>query len=251
MHPIVTYWSLGIDFVDLSYGATPTIDIRFISDTHDCHDDIKEVEVDAIIHTGDETSSRDLSVNNNLANDFFCWYARYPSPIKLYVPGNHSLAVHRGMIKQEDLTVDGIQLLVDLPVNLYGYRVYGSPWTPLFGQCAAFMRKRNQMKPVWDAIPDNTEILVTHGPPKGILDLAPDMAPESDIAQVGCKALRNRVNEVGPLIHAFGHLHDMGDELLNYGVLRRGYTTYINASCCDLRGTFKHQGVVVRLARRN
>lgn len=244
------YEAIGIDFIDLSDGESSTVDIRFISDTHDRHQEIHHVAVDAIVHSGDETSSRDPHINANLARDFFFWYTDYPAPIKLYVPGNHSIAVQNTMVSRDTIEVLGIRLLVNQETSLYGYKVYGSPCTPLFGHCAAYMMKRQRMKMVWDVVPSDTQILITHGPPKGILDLAPDIAPGSDIVQVGCKSLRNRVEEVRPIIHAFGHLHDASDELLNYGVLRRDGTTFINASCCNLKGEMKHQGVVVRLPKR-
>jgi predicted phosphodiesterase len=244
-----TYVDVGLTFVDMSDSASDTVDVRFISDTHDTHNDLRVVPVDAIIHCGDETSSRDLYVNANKAAEFFKWFGKYPAKRKIYVPGNHSLAVRDGMFDRVSLAYLDIDMLVDRSLTLFGHKVYGSPHTPLFGSCAAYMMKRGRLDLAWQQIPKDTDILLTHGPPKGIRDLAIDYEGDGkNLVQVGCSALRKHVeNRVQPLIHAFGHIHDIGEEVDNYGALSLGSTLFVNAACVSLRGVFKHQGIVVRL----
>ena len=75
------------------------------------------------------------------------------------------------------------------------------------------------MKACWDAIPSNTDILITHGPPYGYLDI-----PGGSSVRVGCEMLRYRVDQIKPKIHVFGHIHG------GYGHYYNGHTHFFNAS---------------------
>lgn len=86
------------------------------------------------------------------------------------------------------------------------------------------VRPGKDIKKVWDKIPANTDILITHGPPKGILDKG-----------VGCEDLRNHVNTIRPAIHCFGHAHGQN------GVLENNGTTYINAAMVNSLDPFKNE----------
>ena len=81
------------------------------------------------------------------------------------------------------------------------------------------------MKERWDAIPDNTDILVTHGPPFGFLDIPGHGVPHN----VGCEWLRLRIDELRPKIHVFGHIHGSAGYYFN------GHTHFINASVLNER----------------
>jgi Icc-related predicted phosphoesterase len=74
----------------------------------------------------------------------------------------------------------------------------------------------------WKLILVNTDVLVTHGPPFGILDLIGD-------EHVGCDQLLKEVNKVKPKVHLFGHVHEV------YGCLEGRDTKFINASILDDR----------------
>lgn len=82
------------------------------------------------------------------------------------------------------------------------------------------------MRSIWDQIPLDTDVLITHGPPYGILDTT-----QGD-AHVGCKFLYERVQLVQPKLHVFGHIHEA------YGIQEdkdKSPTIFINAATCDLR----------------
>jgi Icc-related predicted phosphoesterase len=68
-------------------------------------------------------------------------------------------------------------------------------------------------------LPRGRRLLVTHGPPHGILD-------EIDGEQVGCTDLLAAVKRIGPRVHAFGHIH------VAYGTAKVGKTTFVNAAVC-------------------
>lgn len=76
---------------------------------------------------------------------------------------------------------------------------------------------------VWSKIPDDTDVLITHGPPANILDAT------SHGARVGCPRLLSQVKRIKPSLHVFGHIHEA------YGSLTEGSTIFVNASTCDLR----------------
>ena len=110
--------------------------------------------------------------------------------------------------------------LDDSGCEIEGIRFWGSPITPEFCNWA-FMREPRDIGRHWDAIPDDTDVLITHGPPHGILDQCPD--------SVGCEQLLEAVKRVGPKVHAFGHIHE------GHGILEKDGTTFVNASIMDGR----------------
>lgn len=198
--------------------------IWFISDTHGFHNQLHLPQADMVIHCGDESNHAQWVMNSVESRKFFEWYSSLPIPHKIFVPGNHSTAIQAGLIKPEDYP--NIKFLIHDETIVDDIKIFGSPYTPAYGDWA-YMKKRNRMELVWQSLPE-CDILVTHGPPKGILDLTRDR--ENNIIQVGCKSLYNKVMEVKPRIHAFGHIHDEKG-INNYGFFKRGHTSFINCAC--------------------
>ena len=88
------------------------------------------------------------------------------------------------------------------------------------------LARGDEIRRKWDLIPEDTDVLITHGPPHGILDLVPsDMSGNYEHA--GCEELLLAVKRVKPKLHVFGHIHE------GYGVARRARTTFVNACICD------------------
>jgi Icc-related predicted phosphoesterase len=217
--------------------------IWFISDTHNEHSGLSIPEVDLVIHCGDESTHGNAFMNEPEARKFFDWYSVLNIETKLFVPGNHSTAVEQGLIRAEDYP--GIRFLIHDQIEVRGLKIFGSPYTPRFHDWS-YMKKRGQLDLVWQSIPDDIDILVTHGPPKGVLDLTRDIESKA-IVQVGCIALRRHVEErIKPKIHAFGHLHDETG-ICNYGMFTRGATQFINCSCCNLASQLKNNGFAVEV----
>ena len=103
-----------------------------------------------------------------------------------------------------------------------------SPWQPEF--CAwAFNVKRDseQIRSIWNQIPLDTDILITHGPPYGILDST------TRNEHVGCKVLYERLQLVKPKLHVFGHIHEAYGKQQGDG--QQLSTIFVNAATCDLR----------------
>jgi Icc-related predicted phosphoesterase len=114
-----------------------------------------------------------------------------------------------------------------------------SPWQPEFGAWA-FNLKRNskEIRSIWEKIPINTDILITHGPPYGILDLSVGKD------HAGCQALYERVRVIKPKLHVFGHIHEA------YGKQQGGKqqsTIFVNASTCSIRYQPVQAPIVIEL----
>lgn len=191
-----------------------------ISDVHERWHNLHIPECDVLISAGDYSFRGDLSV----VREFHKWLHLQPSKHVISVQGNHELWVERNyglskLVAEE--SCPGVHFLEEGDVEIDGIKFYGSAITPRFFNWAYNRDRGLDIKKHWDKIPDNTDILITHGPPKGIMDLTPDYE------NVGCDDLLKRVSEINPKYHIFGHLHGC------YGILKRYNTTFINASICD------------------
>ena len=129
-----------------------------------------------------------------------------------------------------------------------GLKIFGSPHTPQFGQWA-FMKARHKLDRVWSmAIDDDVDIIITHGPPKGILDLSEDR--NGCLEYCGDKSLLNRVEEVKPKLVLFGHIHN-AKNIVNTGI-RKIYgleTLFSNATTVTdgKRGKLTSNGNVIEI----
>jgi len=180
--------------------------------------------------------------------DFIDWFSGVDIPTKIYVAGNHDTSIEKGLIMGNDFTDNGITYLENESIVLDGIKIFGSPHTPQFGQWA-FMKARHKLERVWGmAIDDDVDVIVTHGPPKGILDLAEDR--NGCLEYCGDKSLLNRVKEVKPKLVLFGHIHNARD-IVNTGI-RKLYgleTIFSNATTVTdgKRGKLTSNGNVIEI----
>jgi Icc-related predicted phosphoesterase len=190
--------------------------ILHISDTHTYHDLLKIPSgLDMIIHSGDCSNPRDPYKNESEVRDFIDWYKEIPVKHKIYVAGNHDTSIEKGLVTKDDFKNAGIIYLENESVVIDGIKIFGSPHTPNFGNWA-FMKERTKLERFWRlAIDEDVNIVVTHGPPKGILDKSYDR--ENNLECCGDKSLLNRILEVQPTYSLFGHIHNCKD-IVNAGV---------------------------------
>ena len=198
-----------------------------LSDTHTFHDRIGVPDGDAVVHAGDFT----LDGSRRETEPFAEWFRSLPHEHKVLVAGNHDWLFEREPLVARSL-LEGIVYLEDSGVALGGRRFYGSPWQPRFFDWAFNLDRGPALAAKWAKIPGDTEILITHGPPYGLLDLVRR-------EHVGDEDLLRRVAEVRPKVHAFGHIHE------GYGRLERDGTTFLNASICTARYEPRNAPVVV------
>jgi predicted phosphodiesterase len=219
--------------------------IRFcsISDTHARHASLDIEPCDLLLHSGDCLNSGSIK-----ELPFFLYWLNEQSQAKeiVFIAGNHDYAFegsrsrrsppqYRGDSResilrrvQEELDrYPRLNYLKDSFVELYDLKIYGSPWQPEFCNWAFNLpRKSWELMNVWSKIPEDTDILLTHGPPKLILDWCRDNG-----FRAGCELLWKRILEVKPTIHQFGHIHE------SFGTDQESLpgVTFINASCCTLK----------------
>lgn len=191
-----------------------------VSDTHNKVFSQHVPKCDLFIHCGDLTQSGIHAEIQNALSQIERVDARY----KVVTPGNHDFAIEKeGEYYQKLFLKSGVHLLVDESVMVEGVKIHMSPWTPTFGNWA-FMRSSAALDNKWQEIDDDCDIVVTHGPAYGCLD----MTERGE--RVGCKALDQRIREKNPKYHLFGHIHeDYGN---TFGVSPEGSTVYANCSYC-------------------
>lgn len=171
---------------------------------------------DILLHAGDITRNglpRDLE-----ALDRF--FESLPHKHKIFTPGNHDWCFEKNPERAAAM-VPHATCLIDQSVKVAGIRIWGSPWQPEYHDWAFNLPRGQALAEKWALIPEHTDIVITHGPVRGIRDLCSHGGHE------GCDDLRDRLQEVKPRLHVCGHIHEA------YGVEKVGETTYINASICD------------------
>lgn len=203
--------------------------ITFISDTHGLHSHFTSNAYDNLLGSGDVLiHAGDVSNIGKMTEiyDFLDWFSNVDYTHKVFVAGNHDWGFVNIMTKIPEIFIEkNVHYLFDSMVNIDGLKIYGSPWQPEFFDWAFNLpRMGSELQEKWDLIPEGLDILVTHGPPWGILDVAPNNL------NVGCELLQTKVAEVSPKIHVFGHIHGSygqkyfnGVEYINAAVLGENY----------------------------
>lgn len=194
-----------------------------ISDTHGYHNllDIPS-GIDLVIFSGDCANYKDIARNSVEVADFLYWMQDLPIKYKIMIAGNHDTSIENGFISRANIESHGIIYLYNESVQLWGtYNIWGSPFTPTFGNWA-FMKSRGKLAPLWETIPEDLDILVTHGPPIGVLDLS--LNSDNSLDRCGCSELWNEVVKKKPKYHLFGHIHNVRDKnrhmIRNQGILK-------------------------------
>lgn len=205
-----------------------------ISDTHNGHHNLKvPTGIDMVIHAGDCSTHPIPEINSHEVLRFIEWYESLYIPHKIFVPGNHDTSIERGLVTFPD----NITVLKHDTIVIDGIKIFGSPYTPTYGKWS-FMVPRNKLNVYWSVIPDDTDILITHGPPKGILDA------NSYGEHVGCAALKKAVDRVMPKYHLFGHIHEEAGTIMEYFTHP---TKFINAAVCGMMYVYVNDGYVFEL----
>jgi Icc-related predicted phosphoesterase len=191
-----------------------------ISDTHTQHRRLKLPQADMIIHAGDISSRGEFSE----ILDFYQWFASLDYMYKIFIAGNHDFYFEKNSISDILKEIPpGITYLNDSGIEIEGLHIWGSPVQPWFYDWAFNRKRGSEIKKHWDMIPNNTDVLITHGPVYGVLDKT------TRGEAVGCEELREKIFTINPRISVCGHIHEAhGQELI-------AQTKFINASVLDVR----------------
>jgi Icc-related predicted phosphoesterase len=179
---------------------------------------------DLLVHCGDITFKGELSV----IADFAQWMKELPHQNKVCIHGNHEVGHQRSGPKRQKglelLAEAGITYLQDSGVEIDGFKVWGSPFSPLFYSWEYNEPRGEPIGRHWAQIPDDTNILITHSMPYGILDSVDDFSRGPQ----GCEMLARRIKTLKNLKAFFGgHLHREGSRTL----VKDGIT-FVNAAIC-------------------
>lgn len=233
---------IGLDIeTTLGYRiAMPTL--VFISDTHGSHRNLKVSRADILVHCGDWCAHSDEASTG----DFLIWLDAQPHDHKVLIAGNHETWVeanHPQFLAMLAELAPSVIYLNDSGADVCGLRLWGSPVQPRFFDWSWNRDRGPDIQRHWDLIPTDTEVLITHGPPMGILDDAgADYALRRE--RVGCANLRTTIMErlKSLKVHAFGHVHRPGGQVeMHDGVM------YVNAAVLNERYNLTHDPVVVNL----
>ena len=231
------------------------ISLTCISDTHGLHNKMKHSvgTGNILVHAGDLTNIGKRSDVESIIAFFHRQLDNFDDVV--FIAGNHDLSfdpcfgeTNKGRfvryyannqdivtheLEKPDWLIDilgsmdkRIHYLENNSEIIQGKLFYGSPMTPdFFREYWAFNAARgHEIRNYWSVIPKNVDVLITHGPAKGILDLL-----ENGVDNVGCEELEYTINyELENLkLHVFGHIHNPHGKYTN----DRG-TTFVNASTC-------------------
>lgn len=178
--------------------------ILHLSDTHSKHHELCNLPpADIIIHSGDIS----FAGSENEVMDFIEWFGGLPYKYKIFIAGNHDFCLFEENI---DGLPENCFYLCNSSVTIDSVKFYG---VPMFMEDAmSGDYDRNIQK-----IPDDTDILITHQPPNGILDSSANINyGDSNLLQI--------VLKTKPKYHLFGHIHGA------YGIEKSEHTTFVNAA---------------------
>ena len=224
------------NIINIHNGAVekPSGYIRFVcvSDTHSR--DFSVPPGDVLIHAGDFTKKGALEEIQR----FCSVIRRQPHKYKIIIAGNHDSPLdvkkYKRIIQKyrNPVEVDTFEVkrllnqfiyLEDSFCEIAGYSIWGTPWTEQHYIGAFTVKDREELASKWLQIPQGINILVSHSPPRGKLDMS------KDGRHVGCESLAKVVENIKPLVHVFGHIHE------GHGFTCVGGVNYINASICNNR----------------
>ena len=199
--------------------------VTFISDTHTKQRYVNLPGGDLLIHAGDIMNS---GYSKHDITEFCEWFEAQDYKHKIFIAGNHDRMFENHPLESETIVKDyTVTYLQDEEIMTDGVKLYGTPWQPEFYNWAFNLpRTSKELEEKWNAIPKNTDILITHGPPQGHLDIS---GPPHNEGNLGCELLRVKVDEQPPKIHVFGHIHG------SYGYKFHNGTHFINASVLNER----------------
>jgi 3',5'-cyclic AMP phosphodiesterase CpdA len=204
--------------------------ITGLSDTHNRHKKVINdlPGGDILIHSGDITSiGRESEIR-----EFVKWFNSIGNYThKVFIAGNHDLTFESERLFrmkslwfdkkafEDDGALGKPDWLKDLLINALNSNVYylenseltiddikiwGSPYSPRFGRDWAFNVDRGyDSNLIWKTIPNDTDIVITHGPIYGYNDRT-----YNTNENVGCADLYHRLHEVKPHLHFAGHIHE-------------------------------------------
>lgn len=200
-----------------------------ISDTHYYAESTPLPEGDVLVHCGDfSITGSDSELYGSMK-----WFRDLDFKHKVCIAGNHDQYEEEEPGFMSYVLGDKAHYLYESFVEIEGLKFWGSPIQPIFNNWS-YNRDKKFRSTYWkEYMPDDVDVLLTHCPPRDILDTT------YSGARVGCKHLGFRIAEVRPILSVFGHIHE------SRGVLYKDGIGYVNASLVGKGLTPTHNPYVV------
>lgn len=208
--------------------------ILVLSDTHGMHMMIPSPlpEADIVVHAGDLTNRGTMLECAQALG----WFNALPYKYRVCIAGNHDLFLDPDHADQPSTPsaidaimpkAEGFFYLNDSGCEIEGIKFWGSPVQPEFFGWGFNRMRGPQIQEHWDLIPDDTDVLITHGPAYRFVDECPDFRDRREIVHVGCANLaKTIVDRVKPKLHVCGHVHH------GYGHVYLKNMLFVNGSIC-------------------
>ncbi len=197
--------------------------ILHLSDTHGKHHLLTNLpKADIIIHSGDIT----FGGSEEEVEEFIDWFCKLDYKHKIFIAGNHDNWLYDNHV---GTLPDNCHYLHHSGVVINGIKFWG---TPLFLEEMLFENPDDKIT----IIPTDIDVLISHEPPFDILDYSAKV-------KYGSKSLLNKVLDIKPRYHLFGHIHD------EYGIHQTEHTIFSNAAILDEWYEMKNEPVLLQINR--
>lgn len=200
-----------------------------ISDVHGKWNKIHIEECDLLISAGDYSWTGEL----HMVREFHKWLKKQPARRIISLNGNHEKQVEKNFALSKQMAetaCPGVHFIDEGLVEVEGLKIWCSAITPFFHNWAWNRYPGDEIQYHWDKIPNDADVIITHGPCHGILDEVMNFNGQKcewEKINVGCPQLLKRVLEIKPKVHFCGHIHG------GHGCIQRDGIWFINASICD------------------
>jgi len=211
--------------------------IAIFSDSHGYLPKIPKC--DLVICAGDSIPCTQAFHDLNLQrmwfeSEFNSWAKDLTAPV-IFIAGNHDRCydfssrpyVPRAVYLQDNFIKAG---------NL---KIWGSPYSLPFGKGWAFNRTEEQLTKIYEKIPADVDVIVSHGPPYGFGDKA--YRDKDSFEHTGSRELLKTIDRVKPKLLTTGHIHEAA------GLYQYGDTTIINFSLRNERYQLVREPIVVEI----
>lgn len=219
--------------------------ITCISDTHTQLSQVSLPSADILVIAGDLTYNGTVAEIGKFVIDLGKIKSKKLFKDIVVISGNHDFLFQNNNVVARSMLSGYCHYLQDESKVIQGLKFYGSPWTPFFYQWAFNLDERDSKNDyahanrIWDQIPNDTNVLITHGPPRGIQDIC------NRDERVGCPVLRKRLDEIIDYGHlklaVWGHLHE------SYGQEEYRGIKCVNAATCTEKYKPTNTPIVVEI----
>jgi len=176
-----------------------------ISDTHGRHRELTKLipsDTDILVHSGDWSHFEWTEETEA----FLKWFKEMPGEHKILVSGNHDGPFSKSADVYSEFDLEGVHYLENQSIEIEGIKFYGSPNVRMDFEMSFTYFNDSEALSLWKNIPEDTEVLITHGPAHGTLD---QNISSGKVKSFGCRILETELQKLKKLkLHLFGHVHE-------------------------------------------